>query len=54
MVFVIYCNLMYCFSGAYLDHEQAPLFAGFAVKKLVISGLGPWWPLGGMVKLAGS
>ena len=53
MVFVIYCHLMYCFAEAYLDPKPALLFAGFAVKKLVIGRLGPWWPSGALVALGG-
>ena len=53
MVFVIYCHLMDCFSGAYLDPEPGSVVAVSTLKKLVIGRLGPWWPLGALVALGG-
>ena len=50
-MFVIYCHLMYCFSGAYLGPEPAPLVAGSTLKKLVISVVRALVALGGMVLL---
>ena len=50
-MFVIYCYFMYCFSGAYLDPEPAPVVAGLTLKKLAIGRLGLWWPLCALVVL---